>query len=330
MTSTPYHVHLIHKPENEFFNHLKELVDPNVVLTAGTELPDPAEYHMLFAGRPESEQITASPNLQTLVIPWAGLPPEARDLALKHNLPVHNLHHNAGNVTEMVMALLLAAAHHIVPIDQKMRQHDWRPRYEDNPSVLLHNKTALILGYGNIGRTVAKVLKSLNMNILATRRNVEQPTTEDGVEIHPGSALKELLPRTNTLIVCLPLTEETEGLLGREELDLLPKKSLLINIGRGPIIDEEALYNALKDGPLHAAGLDVWYNYPTDEATKANTPPSKFPFHELDNVVMSPHRGGFFGTGETETMRMHAMATLINAASAGKEIPNQVDVQRGY
>lgn len=325
-----YHVHLLHKPEDEYFNYLKELVDANVALTAGEKLPDPAEFHMLFAGRPSPEHMTASPNLQTLVIPWAGLPPEARDLALKHNLPVHNLHHNAGNVTEMVMALLLAAAHHIVPIDQKLRQHDWRPRYEDNPSVLLHGKTALILGYGHIGRKVATVLKALDMNIMATRRHVEKTITEDDVTIHPGSELKKLLPKANVLIVCLPLTSETEGLLGQEELNLLPQKSLLINIGRGPIIDEEALYNALKDGPLHAAGLDVWYNYPTDNESKANTPPSKFPFHELDNVVMSPHRGGFFGTGETETMRMEAMAQLINAAATGKEIPNRVDVQRGY
>jgi phosphoglycerate dehydrogenase-like enzyme len=105
---------------------------------------------------------------------------------------------------------------------------------------------------------------------------------------------------------------------------------VLVNVGRGPIIDEEALFSALCDSTLHAAGLDVWYNYPTDAASRSNRPPSAYPFHELDNVVLSPHRAGTGGAEEIEMRRMAHLASLLNAAAAGDEMPNRVDIEAGY
>lgn len=99
-------------------------------------------------------------------------------------------------------------------------------------------------------------------------------------------------------------------------------------MGRGAIVDEAALYEALRSGQLAAAGLDVWYNYPRDEAAQTNTPPSQFPFHELDNVVMSPHRGG--DEAGIDTLRMQNLAELLNAAALGDEMSNRVDVSAGY
>jgi phosphoglycerate dehydrogenase-like enzyme len=147
-------------------------------------------------------------------------------------------------------------------------------------------------------------------------------------EIHPPQALHRLLPCANALFICLPLTPATTGLIGAKELALLPPHAVLVNVARGPIVDEAALYHALRDGALHAAGLDVWYNYPPDEAARAHTPPSDYPFHELDNVVMSPHRAG--GSTETELQRMAHLARLLNAAARGEEMPNRVDLQAGY
>jgi phosphoglycerate dehydrogenase-like enzyme len=129
-------------------------------------------------------------------------------------------------------------------------------------------------------------------------------------------------------MICLPHTPETDGLLGSVELALLPPKAVLVNIGRGLIVDEAALYEALRDGRLHAAGLDVWYSYPPDKASRADWPPSTYPFHELDNVIMSPHRGG--AADETDRLRMAALAELLNAAAKDQMMNNRVDLDAGY
>jgi phosphoglycerate dehydrogenase-like enzyme len=167
------------------------------------------------------------------------------------------------------------------------------------------------------------------MKILAVRKDPDAPGPEDiQAEVHPPGDLHKLLPKAQILMVTLPLTDETRGLIGEREIGLMPKNSVLVNIGRGPVVEQEALYHALKSGKLHSAGIDVWYNYPPDEEARAHTPPADFPFHELDNIVMSPHRGG--GASEVEILRMAHLANLLNAAARGDQIPNQVDLKRGY
>ncbi len=316
-------VHLLHLPDPAPLAHLRASLHPDVQLTLGPDLPSPADYDVLVAGRPRREQLAASPNLKALVIPWAGLPPETRELLLDFpHVAIHNLHHNAASAAEMVITLMLAAAKFIVPVDRTFRAHDWTPRYRPNPAVLLEGKTALILGYGAIGQRVARVCRGLGMEVLGIRRG------DTGGEIHPPDALHDLLPRADVLVVCLPHTPETDGIIGEEELALLPSDAVLVNVGRGPIVDEAALYYALRERTLYAAGLDVWYNYPGDEAARSHTPPSTYPFHELDNVVMSPHRAG--GSKETEVQRTSHLAALLNAAARGEEMPNRVDLQAGY
>jgi phosphoglycerate dehydrogenase-like enzyme len=264
-----------------------------------------------------------------VIVPWAGVPPETRALLADFShVTLHNLHYNDTTTAELGFALLLAAAKFVPSMDRALRKDDWMPRYNPSPSILLHNKTALILGYGAIGREMARMCKGLNMTILATRRNPDQSSDEYADEIHPAEALPELLPRAACLLICLPHTPETEGLIGEKELALLPEPAVLVNIGRGKIVQESALYQALKDGRLHAAGIDVWYNYPPNEAAWPNTSPANFPFHELENIVMSPHRGG--ATMESERLRMTDLARLLNAAERGEPMPNQVNLELGY
>jgi phosphoglycerate dehydrogenase-like enzyme len=294
-------------------------------------LPAPATYHILVAGRPQREHLIASPNLQALVVPWAGLPEATRQLMTEFpHIAVHNLHHNALPVAELALALLLAAAKSIVPTDRALRSHNWTPRYEPSPAVLLEGKTALILGYGSIGMRVARLCRGLGMKVIAIRRQAGTLSPDSPGEVSCASleALHSLLPRANVLIICLPHTPETSGLIGAQELALLPAEAILVNVGRGPIVDEAALYRALQEGRLHSAGLDVWYNYPARQATRSHTPPSAYPFHELNNVVMSPHRGGL--CMDTERRRMTALAALLNAAARGEPMPNGVDVRAGY
>ncbi len=322
-------VHLLRPPEPAALAHLRAHLDAGVHLTFGPDLTEPADYHILVAGRPRREHLIASSNLRVLIIPWAGLPETTRELLRDFpHIAVHNLHHNAVVVAEMVLSLLLAAAKAIVPTDRLLRAHDWTPRYQADRPLLLHGKTALVLGYGAIGQRVAHLCRALGMNVLAIRRNVARPSADAPADIHPPDALHSLLPQADVLLICLPHTPETTGLIGERELALLPPGGVLVNVGRGPIVDEAALYGALRAGTLHAAGLDVWYNYPADESERTHTPPSAYPFHELDNVVMSPHRAG--GSDETERLRVEHLAASLNATARGEEMPHRVDLDAGY
>jgi phosphoglycerate dehydrogenase-like enzyme len=322
-------VHYLHSPGEEFIELLKSQLLPDVKLTTGPDLPAKPDFHALIAGRPSPELLKASPNIKAVIVPWAGISVETRTLLADFpHISLHNLHHNATTTAELGFALLLSAAKFVPSMDRSLRRHDWTPRYEPSPAVILHNKTALILGYGAIGRELARMCKGMGMTVLATRRSPKSGSDEYADEIHEGEGLLELLPRANFLLIALPHTPQTEGLIGEKELALLPEPAVLVNIGRGKVVDEAALYGALKDGRLHAAGLDVWYNYPEDEASRTNAQPANYPFHELDNVVMSPHRGG--ATMETHPLRMEHLARLLNAAARSEPIPNMVDLKRGY
>jgi phosphoglycerate dehydrogenase-like enzyme len=175
---------------------------------------------------------------------------------------------------------------------------------------------------------VARACSALDMTVLAMKRWPSQSADEYAAEIHPVQDLDHLLPRANSLIVCLPLTPQTENVISERELALLPANALLVNVGRGPIVNEAALFNALKSRHLCAAGLDVWYSYPPDKDSRTNTPAANFPFHELDNVVMSPHRGG--DTNESDRLRMVHLAKLVNAIYDNEPVPNKVDLTSGY
>ena len=123
---------------------------------------------ILVAGRPKREDILAADHLDILIIPWAGLPPETRELMREFpDVAVHNLHHNAAPVAEMALNLMLAAAKMSIPMDRSLRAHDWSHRYRPTQALLLQGGTALILGYGAIGRCLAPMCKALGMTVLA-------------------------------------------------------------------------------------------------------------------------------------------------------------------
>ena len=309
--------------------HMRELLDPNVCLTTGLTIPASPDYHILIASEPKREHIVASPNLNTLIIPVVGMSPETRKLLIEFpQVAVHNLHHNASSAAEMAVGLLLAAAKFIVPADRALRANDWSIRYQANVWMTLEGKTALILGYGAIGRKVAHLCRALGMRIIGLSRRLPGNSPD---EVYPAERLHEMLPRAQALILCLPLTEETRGLIDERELALLPAAAILINVARGPIVQEKALYDALWKRSLKGAGIDVWYQYPMDEASRVNTSPSSYPFGELDNVVLTPHLAGGSILGEEEEMRsVRALAELVNSAARGEPMPNRIDIQRGY
>lgn len=318
-------VHLLHTPEESHLVYLQQKLESSIHLTTGDD-DILTNVHILIAGRPQPEQIKDKPDLHTILIPFAGVPKETSELLSDFpHIALHNLHHNAPMTGEMALALLLATAKHLLPIDRTFRMHDWRPRYDTVPSVILDGKTLLIIGYGSIGRYVGRVCEAMGMNVIGIRRTANQA---EG--IFPPNVLQELLPQTQAVLIATPATPETEGMIGADELALLPKGAILVNVGRGMVVEQKALYDALKSGHLFGAGIDVWYNYPQSVEVRQNTPPADYPFHELDNVVMSPHRAGGGGTDEVEYRRMNALAESLNAVARGDSMPHRVNLETGY
>jgi phosphoglycerate dehydrogenase-like enzyme len=319
-----YQLHFINYTET-----FKSLLDPDINFTEGKLIPDPANYQILVHPTPSKEWIEASQNLRAVVVPWAGIPQKTRDVLINYpNVSLHNLHHNNFNTAEMGFSLLLAAAKYLVPLDQKLRNNDWTPRYEDPKAIILRGRTALILGFGEIGQALAAYCLGFGMNVMATKKHPEDYGGDLDVQVYSGEKLHELLPKADILFIALPLTNETENLIGEKEINLLPEGSIIINIGRGPIVNQYALYEGLKSGHLHSAGSDVWYNYPKSKEERKNTPPADVPLGNLENFVMSPHRGGM--VKEVEIQRAEALADLLNSANRGDPIPNKVDIEAGY
>lgn len=317
-------IHLLYIPQQ--LDVLRERLDADVTITTGGDSV-PEGTQILVAGRPQPDHLRDS--IHTLIIPFAGLPASTRELLADYpQVAVYNLHHNAPMTAEMAFALLLASAKKLIPVDRRFREHDWTPRYEPVVSLILEGKTALIVGYGAVGQRVGAMCRAFGMNVIATRRTVR--TDDDPQTVYPASHLLDLLPRAHALIVCTPGTPETEGMIGEREIRALPPGAVLVNVGRGAVVDQHALYAALKDGHLHAAGLDVWYTYPQDVDSRSHTPPADVPFHELDNVVMSPHRAGGGGAEEVEYRRMVALAETLNPLLRGDPAPHRVDPSRGY
>jgi len=325
------HVYILKASQTKATDLLMQILDPNVVVTYGGPDAIPVETSILVAGEPTTEMLATLPNLRSLIVPWAGVAPETLEVMRGYpQVSIHNLHHNALPVAEYALALLLSAANAIVPVDRALRANDWRPRYTQTASTLISGKSILILGYGHIGKALSNLLSGFNMNIMATRSSIDFPVNEDQVHIFPANQLHSLLPKADFLVITLPLTPSTKGLIGEKELSLLPQYAVFVNIGRGDIIDQAALYKILKERPTMAAGIDVWYNYPKNEPDRSNTPPSDYPIHELENIVLSPHRAGSLNQKDIEVLRMTHLANLLNQAAKGNQMSNLVDPKKGY
>lgn len=279
----------------------------------------------LVDGNP-SERLLAGANLTTVVVPYAGVGETLRRaaLALPH-LSVHNSHYNAMMVAQHATALLLAVSNRIIAADAALRRGDWGEKgTAANLGVNLAGKRALLLGYGSIGRALAPTLRSLGLSLTAFTRSGK---AADGLAAVGPGTWRAALRKADIVICTLPATVETIGLVGEAELAALPDRAIVVNVGRGPVIDEHALFRALDSGRLYGAGLDVWYRYPEDQPSSSETLPATRPFHQLDNVVMSPHRAD-----EVEGWQRHAVAdvllTLQDVLAGGRR--NLVDLNSGY
>ncbi len=322
-------VHILDETDTEFLGFLRSFLEDHIQLTTGPIRQELPPFEALVAGRPDKAALDYSPNLEALFIPFAGVPPETRALIRSYpDLRVHNLHHNARTTAELALALLLAASKNLLFYDKALRRADWTPRYEGNPGFHLQGCRVCVLGFGSIGREIGVLCQALGMKVEGIRFTAIPGEVWNDIPISSPGELHSVLENSQILILSVPLTEKTVGLIGEDELKLLQQPSVLVNIARGPVVDEAALYHALLDGKLFAAGLDVWYQYPSTKQGQTSTWPSRYPFQELPNVVLSPHRGG--AADSMEYLRAGDLARLLLAASRGEALWNQVDLQKGY
>ena len=254
------------------------------------ESPEAGELDALLAGRLPDRTYLASPRLKAIFQAFTGINHLPLIPLAERGVHVYNVHANAFDVAEKALALTLASLGRIIEYHNDLRNCVWhgfwvRGGAEDNWDSL-HGRTCTILGTGAIGIELAKLLKAFSCKVYGWRRRSGLVVPEGFDEVIPD--LKDAIAKAEIIYIALPATPLTEGLLSGEILASM-KGKMLVNVGRGSIVDEEGLYLALRDGILKAAAIDAWYTYPT-EGTKGA--PSRFPIHEVPNVILSPHVAG--------------------------------------
>jgi D-3-phosphoglycerate dehydrogenase / 2-oxoglutarate reductase len=220
---------------------------------------------------------------------------------------------NIVSAAELAVALLLSAARHISPAHAALRNGEWkRSKYT---GIELYEKTVDIVGLGRIGVLVAQRLAAFGMSVIAY-----DPYVQAGRAAQMGVRLVDLdtlLAESDFLSVHLPKTPETVGLIGAAELAKAKPSLVLVNAARGGIVDENALYSALKEGLIAAAGVDVYAKEPCTDS----------PLFELENVVATPHLGA--STDEAQEKAGIAVAKSVRLALSGELVPDAVNVQGG-
>ena len=261
------------------------------------------------------EMGAAARRLRLVQVPGAGLDRIDR-AALPPGAWLANVYGHEVGIAEYVMGAILALTRSFGRLDTRLRRGQWESQWGvGGPAPPawpeLAGKTLGILGYGHIGRALARRARAFDMAVCAIRRDAAEPAPELDFLGGPD-ALDRVLRRADYLAVTLSLNPGTRGLLTARELGLLRPGAMLVNVARAEIIDEDALYLALAEGRLAAAALDVWYRYPTAPGA---TWPARRPFHELPNVLMTPHVSGW-----TEGMlaaRAGVIAENIGRAARG-------------
>jgi phosphoglycerate dehydrogenase-like enzyme len=288
---------------------------------------------IIMGWRPSKELLEKAKNAKLLINPGAGvqhLIPIFKKITKDRELILVNGHGNAYFTAQHVLAILLALMNKVILHHNWMVEGYWRRGDSFATSIPLRGRKVGLLGYGAVNRLVHKFISGFDVEFSILKRdwtkkpdNFPTPITKYTI-----AELSEFLKEIDILIIAIPLTTKTEGLIQEKELELLGKDSLLVNIGRGSIIDEKSLYDALKEKRITGAAIDVWYNYQPEENADGRKYPTKYPFHELDNIVLSPHRGA---SPMSDLKRWdEQIENIIRFARGQTNFINIVNLDEGY
>ena len=266
------------------------------------------------ATKVDAEVFAAAKNLKVVARAGVGLDNVDVKAATTAGVMVVNApQSNIVSAAELAVGLLLAAARNIAPASAALKAGEWkRSKYS---GIEMYEKTAGIVGLGRIGALVAQRLSAFGMTVIAY-----DPFVAAGRAAQMGVrlvSLEELLRTADVVSIHLPKTAETVGIIGEAQLATVKPNLILVNAARGGIVDEAALYAALKEGRVAAAGLDV---YATEPCTDS-------PLFELETVVATPHLGA--STDEAQEKAGVSVAKSVRLALAGDLVPDAVNVQGG-
>lgn len=275
-----------------------------------------------------------APNLHWIQLHMAGIDNLLGHPILDSSLAITTLSGiHVVQIAEYVMASILSWSHRFPRMYAYQKQGVWpEGRWEKFLPRLIRNATIGIVGYGSIGREVARLAKSFGMQVLAAKRDARR-VVEEGFQIagtgdpagdipdriYPSLAIASMVAECDYVVLCLPLTPESEHIIGRDVLKAMKSTAYLVNIGRGKLIDEPALIDALKNGRIAGAGLDVFSTEPL---------PADSPLWKMENVILSPHVAGF--SPEYDQRAMDVFIQNLTNYLEGRRLLNLVDHSLGY
>jgi len=302
--------------------------------------PDAADYSkvdVLYAGAPPRD-LARAPALKWVQLHMAGVNALAdHPLYTETALPLTTTSGvHAATIAEYAVTMLLALAHRVPRMVEWQQRGGWPPderRWELFVPTEVRGATLGIIGYGSIGRELARIAKSaFGMTVLALKRDPSR-RADDGYSL-PGTGdpegrlpdewlghgqLDSLLTRSDVVVLCAPLTDETRGLMGERAFARMKSSAYFINVGRGASVDEAALARALRERRIAAAAVDVFAEEP---------PAAGHPLYALDNVILSPHVSGFLPSYDEKCSVL--FAENLRRYLDGQPLLNLVDRRRGY
>ena len=266
------------------------------------------------ATKMDAEAIAAAKGLKVIARAGVGLdnvdiPAATAAGVMVVNAPTSNI----VSAAELAISLLLASARFVSPAHAALKNGKWaRSKYT---GAELFEKTLGIVGFGRIGQLVAHRMQAFGMNVIAYDPYLQPAKAAQlGVEL---VELDDLLKRSDFITIHLPKTKETANLIGVEALKKVKKEVRIINAARGGVLDEAALYDAITEGRVAGAGLDVYMTEPCTDS----------PLFQLDQVVATPHLGA--STDEAQERAGIAVAISVRKALAGELVPDAVNVKGG-
>ena len=287
------------------------------------ELVASAEVLYGFPGDDAAElarAIRSAPGLRFVQGTWAGAGQQVRAAGLTEDELGRIAISSATGVHAVPLAEwsifgLLAFAKSLPRLRRDTAERNWPPHY---PTRELRGMTLLVVGVGGIGVEVARLASAFGMRVIGVKRNAGEAVPHIVSMLRPEE-LDELVGSADAIVISLPLTDETRGLVSRATIDRMRDGTILVNVGRGAVVDEEALVDALRSGKLAGAALDVFTEEPLPETS---------PLWELENVILSPHTAAL-SPHENERI-IDLFAENLRRYLRGDELLSRVDTSLFY